>query len=74
MKPDEIAETFDEISTQLYRLGERLEELQNALDRLDHRVNNLVDSDSRRLCNEVDPFCNDHERRIDHIIRQGRFS
>jgi len=55
MKPDEIAEAFDEISTQLYRLGERLEELQNV-------VNNLVDSDSR------------HERRIDHIIRQGRFS
>lgn len=53
MKPDEISETFDEISTQLYRVGERLEELRHELHRLTSRVND-TEADVRELQRAVE--------------------
>ena len=66
MQPDEVSEAIDEISSQLFRLGERLEELHSHLYRLERKVElNETDCDSRNA---------HHERRIEDIVRQGRFS
>jgi len=52
MSPEQISETFDEISTQLFQLGERLAELRHELHRLTDRVND-VEGDVRSLQREA---------------------
>jgi len=68
MTPDQITETFDEISTQLFKLGERIEELRRDVNHLSNVVDRL--SWHERTEASLGRALTAAERKI---IRQGGF-